>query len=246
VPDIQSLTEKASFFQKSFDFWTTGNVWFVALAVILAFIVFFTQFMAVRRAKELSQAQSELLSAKDKQLDEDLKNKDLHIAEAKERASSADKISGEANLRAAKLEKEAANARLETERLKESIAWRTLSQESALALEKVLTSKPGSVNLRYMDGDPEALFLAIQISQILGKAKWQIAPGAVKPSNTIVFGISLPDNSSPDTQTLRDAFSTAKIPFSTSELPASGVSFSISTIQGAPTLMVGSKMPTLP
>ncbi len=167
-------------------------------------------------------------------------------AKASARSDEAKASSAGANARAAELEKDAANARLETERLKESVAWRTLPQESALILEKVLASKPGSVNLRYMDGDPEALFLAIQISQLLAKSSWQTAPGAVKPSNAIVFGISIPDNSSPDAKTLRDAFSKAKIQFSTNELPPNGVSFSISTIQGAPTLMVGSKIPALP
>jgi hypothetical protein len=97
-----------------------------------------------------------------------------------------------------------------------------------------------------MDGDPEALFLAIQISQILSKAHWKVAPGAVKPDNAIVFGIGLPDVAGVDVQTLRVAFSAAKVPFSTNALPPAGVSFSISTIEGAPILMIGSKKPALP
>ena len=97
-----------------------------------------------------------------------------------------------------------------------------------------------------MDGDPEALFLAIQISHILSKAKWKVAPGAVKPDNAIVFGIGLPDVTGVDAQTLRGAFLAAKVPFASDALPPIGVSFSISTIQGAPTLMIGSKRPALP
>jgi hypothetical protein len=97
-----------------------------------------------------------------------------------------------------------------------------------------------------MDGDPESLFLAIQISQILTKAKWKVAPGAVKPANAIVFGIGLPDASGIDAQTLRRSFSAAGLSFSTDPLPPIGVSFSVSTINGAPTLMVGSKTPALP
>lgn len=151
-----------------------------------------------------------------------------------------------ANARTAELEKETAIARLKTEKLKEAVAWRTMSPESASEFEKILSAKPGSVNLRYMDGDPEALFLAIQISEILSKANWKVAPGAVKPDNAIVFGIGLPDDSGDDAKTLRYAFSAAKVPFSTNALPPTGISFSISTIQGAPTLMVGSKKPALP
>ncbi len=140
----------------------------------------------------------------------------------------------------------AEEARLETERVKEAVAWRVIPPESASELGKVLAAKPGAVNLRYMDGDPEALFLAIQISQILTKAHWQVAPGATKPANAIVFGIVLPDASGIDAQTLRDAFFAAKMPFSTDALPPTGVNFTVSTIPGAPTLMVGSKRPALP
>lgn len=168
------------------------------------------------------------------------------LAYTNARAEEAKATSSAANARAAELEKEAANARLETERIKEAVSWRVIPPESASELEKVLSAKPGSVNLRYMDGDPEALFLAIQYSKILSKANWKVAPGAVKPDNTIIFGIGLPDGSGVDAKTLRDAFSAAKVPFSTNALPPAGISFSISTIQGAPTLMIGSKEPALP
>jgi hypothetical protein len=168
------------------------------------------------------------------------------LADTNARAEEAKAASSRANARAAELEKEAANARLETERIKEAVAWRVIPPESGSKLEKVLSANPGSVNLRYMDGDPEALFLAIQISQILNKCNWKVAPGAVKPDNAIVFGIVLPDGHGVDAKTLRAAFSEAKVPFSTNPLPSAGVSFSISTIQGAPTLMIGSKKPPLP
>lgn len=168
------------------------------------------------------------------------------LADTNARAEEAKAASSGANARAAELEKEAANARLETERIKEAVAWRVISPENASELGKVLSATPGSVNLRYMDSDPEALFLAIQISQILSKANWKVAPGAIKPDNAIVFGIGLPDSSGTDAKTLRVAFSAAKVPFSTNALPLAGVSFSISTIQGAPILMVGSKKPALP
>jgi hypothetical protein len=168
------------------------------------------------------------------------------VAEAKTEGIKAGEAAGNALVRAAESEKEAANAQLETEKIKSVVAWRVIPPENSAQLEKSLSAKPGSVNLRYTDGDPEALYLAIQISHILSKANWQIAPGAVKPSNAILFGISLPDASGIDAQTLRNAFSAAKVEFSTDALPPSGVSFSISTINGAPTLMIGSKTPVLP
>jgi hypothetical protein len=140
-------------------------------------------------------------------------------------------------------ENEAANARLETEKLKAVVAWRAIPPTKASELEKALAAKPGAVNLRWMDGDPEALFLAIQISQILAKAHWQVAPGAFKPANTLVFGIALPDATSVDAQTLRAAFLAAEIPFSPNPLTSGGASFSAAIIPDAPILMIGSRPP---
>ena len=165
------------------------------------------------------------------------------VADAKKEGIQAGEKAGNAVLRAAELEKEASNARLETERIKSIVAWRTIPSAIALELEKILSAAPGSVNLRWMDGDPEALFLAIQLSQILSKAHWQVAPGSLKPANTIVFGINIPDASGPDAKTLRLAFSAAKIAFSPQPIPIEGTGFSISTIPGASMLMIGSRPP---
>jgi hypothetical protein len=167
------------------------------------------------------------------------------LADTNARAEEARATSSEANARAAELEAAAANARLETERIRKAVAWRAIPVEIAAELERALSAKPGSVNLRYMDGDPEALFLAEQYSRILRKANWAVAPGALKPTNTVVFGIRLPDDSGFDARTLRDAFTEAKVAFSTDSLPQ-GIGFSVMTIEGAPTLMIGSKEPALP
>lgn len=167
-------------------------------------------------------------------------------SESREETAKAFKEAAGANERAGKLEMEAAAARLETEKLKSIVAWRSLSSQEASEMGKVLSAKPGSVNLRYMDGDPEALFLAIQISKILERSHWKIAAGAVKPANGIVFGVNLPEADNPDRQTLREALSAAHIPFGSQPIVPGGVAFSLSTIPGGPTLMIGSKAPTFP
>lgn len=164
------------------------------------------------------------------------------VADAKREGIQAGEKAGNAMLRAAELEKEAANAQLETEKIKAVVAWRTIPSTNSSDLEKALAVKPGAVNLRYTDGDPEALFLAIQFSQILAKANWNVAPGAIKPANAIVFGISLPDATGIDAQTLREAFSAAKVEFSPNPVPP-GLGFSSITIPGAPMLMIGSRVP---
>jgi hypothetical protein len=130
------------------------------------------------------------------------------------RISENERETSKANVRAAGLEKEAANARLETEKLKAVVAWRTISATQNGEMERVLSAKPGSVNLRWMDGDPEALFFAIQISQVLQRAHWSVAPTSFKPANGIMFGFVLPPVAGDDAQTLREALTTAKLPFS--------------------------------
>jgi hypothetical protein len=146
------------------------------------------------------------------------------------------------NEKAAQLEKDAANARLETEKLKQTVAWRTIPAAAATALQAALAAHPGSVNLRYTDGDPEALYLAVQFSKIFSDAHWQVAPGSLKLANALVFGLALPDANG-DGQILRDAFNVAHVGFSTDPLPPMAAAFSVMTIQGAPTLMVGSRPP---
>lgn len=148
----------------------------------------------------------------------------------------------QAGERAAQLERDAANARLETERLKQTVAWRTIPSETATALERALAAKVGAVNLRYTDGDPEALYLAAQFSRIFAQAHWQIAPGSVKLSNSVVFGLWIPDATG-DGQLLRDAFAAAHIGFDPNPLPPMGAAFNVMTIPRAPTFMVGSRPP---
>jgi hypothetical protein len=184
----------------------------------------------------------------------------VQVADARKEGIQAGKAAGDALVRAAALEKEAAvlgkeaaalrkeaaNARLETERVKAHLAWRTLSVDAVQKLEAVLKEHPGSVNLRYADGDPEALFLAIQMSEILARTGWAVASGSIKFANAIAFEIRLPDADGIDAQTLRKAFSAAAIPFSTEPLPPAAVFFSVSTIDNAPTLTIGSKRPSFP
>jgi hypothetical protein len=239
-------TEKTNFSNKErrmfglgLDFWNNLMVGFLGIGAIAAVIVGIATYAVIRLQKA---------EAKDASDAYELYKLGVaaQVADAKREGIEAGRTAGDALVRAAELEKEAANARLETEKIKRAVAWRVISPEDALKLEKALVAKPGSVNLRYTDGDPEALYLAVQISQILTKANWHIAPGAIKPSNAIFFGIGLPDANGGDSQTLRGAFSAANIRFSISALPSGGVGFSISTIAGAPTLMIGSKQPALP
>jgi len=223
----------------SLDSWNNIIVGFLSLGAFAAVVVGVATYVAFQLQKQETREANDALERYKIGVA-------VQVEDAKKEGIEAGKAAGDALVRAAALEKEAADARLATERLKAQLSWRTLSKETGEKLETELSKHPGRVNLRYTDGDPEALFLAIQLSQALGKAQWAIAPGAIKLANAISFGISLPDADSDDAKSLRAAFAAANIPFSTEQLPPMGAGFSISTIGGAPTLMVGSKSPALP
>jgi hypothetical protein len=169
---------------------------------------------------------------------------DIAQSELQSKTSTLGVEISSARERAATLEKEAADARSETERLKQVVAWRIISPENASKLEKLLALKPGSVNVRYTDGDPEALYLAMQLIDILKKAKWHAALGAWKFSDTLVFGCRIPNPATRQTKILRAAFTDANIEFSTEDMPSGGLGLLVGVIPDAPILMVGSREPT--
>jgi len=251
VSEIQALTDEIARRSGQVDFWNTAIIIVGIVTFIAAGALVISQFVAFRRAKQLTDAQAQLLTVKDAELQRDLGSKDVRIQEAGERAAKADAAAAIARAdaahaaeRAASLEKEAADAKLETERIKQVVAWRELSPATASRLAQVLASKPGAVNLRYTDGDPEALAFASQFARVLEAAKWRVAPGAAKLANAIQFGITLPDSNGIDANTLRLAFSAAKIEYSTEPLqPVGMIGFAMETINGAPTLWIGSKRP---
>ena len=183
-------------------------------------------------------------SAKERFADERIIANEAETKRAIADSNAAKEGTARANERAADLEKQAADARLEAEKIKDVVAWRSIPPNIASSLSSALSAKPGSVNLRYTDGDPEALFLAIQIGNLMTAAHWNVAPGALKLGNSLTFGFTLPDTGTEAADALRAAFTAANIPFST-QLPQSNMTSGsmIHTIPGAPILMIGSRQP---
>ncbi len=115
MTDIQSLTQTVHDFSQSVDLWNQLMLWGLGFTVVATLFVLVATRMVVFRAGQLSTAQEALGEAKDRQLESDLKGKDIKIAEAL-------KAGGEANERAANLE--AQNLKLEA-----VVQPRDLSQE---------------------------------------------------------------------------------------------------------------------
>jgi hypothetical protein len=81
VSEIQSLASRIQDLCRSVNELNSSYVGLVFLTFLLAAAVFLVQFLVIRKSKELAEAQSLLLAAKDAQLAVDLKDRDLKIAE---------------------------------------------------------------------------------------------------------------------------------------------------------------------
>ncbi len=223
------------------QFGHTVFFWSTLVAAVCGGIGIGAAFISAMVGYELSEWSSQDANERIKKAQAD---SDAKIAVAREESKAAVE---KAQADIEKSRAEAAVAKLETEKLKAVVAWRTFSAAQNGDMEKILSAKRGSVNLRWMDGDPEALFFAIQISQVLQRAHWNVAPGSFKPANRIMFGLIFPPVGGDDAQTLREALSAAKVGFSAIPFnPPEGNSFSVQEIIDAPFLLVGSRMPVTP
>jgi hypothetical protein len=99
------------------------------------------------------------------------------------------------------------------------------------------------VNLWYTSGDPESLFLAIQLGEIFKKANWTVlAASANMPG--IVWGFAIPDSPSADTGKLRTAFHASGLEYGTEVLPVTAW-MGVSPDKTKAVLMVGSRKPAI-
>jgi hypothetical protein len=89
VSTIEDLTRQAAQLQDAVEEWNHWVVCALIAAAVAAVAVVVTTRMQLFRAKQLDTVQSRLLRAKEEQLTSDLKDKDVKIAEANERANVA-------------------------------------------------------------------------------------------------------------------------------------------------------------
>lgn len=149
--------------------------------------------MVVHMSKQLSTAQDELFKAKDAQLQQDLKEKDLQIGKAQERAGIADKEAAEAKgrtalleIKAAQLEQQAVDAKavnlrhevnINLERqhlidLEEQVGLRRIQVSD---VQKAIEGYPNTLFVLDYIPERECDFLAEQISLAMQYAGWKMA-----------------------------------------------------------------------
>jgi hypothetical protein len=137
-----------------------------------------------------------------------------------------------------------ANANLKVEELKAQLAWRELTSGQAEALIKEGASEPGSVNIKYVSGDPESQMYALELSDALRRAGWQTGTTGFALAEP-AFGLLVPDEEK--TAHLRHVFTAAKLRVEKGSPATQGwVGFIPDNVQEAPVLFVGSKPRTPP
>ena len=107
-PELEAEVSKLQRLVKSLNTWYLRAA---GVAAIIGILAFWLQYFASKKAEELSEKQSALLSLKDEKLSTDLRDKDVEIGNARavaayadERAGDANNAAGHANERASKLE----------------------------------------------------------------------------------------------------------------------------------------------
>ena len=213
MPDVPTLTSKIQELEKSFNWWNNKTLWLTGAAALVAGLYFFTMWYTNYKANQLKNAQDILLSAKDAQLKSDLKEKDVTIAEATDRAASADERTKKMELRVEELK----NENLELQR---KVNPRFLTKSQQAALIGGLRPYSGQPIVIVRLGDGEAGPYADEIISAFGEAGWIVQRNNIgtiaPPQYGIACSIIQPNAA---TDALIKAFKTAKIDLSVQQVP---------------------------
>jgi hypothetical protein len=142
------------------------------------------------------------------------------IEKANARAEEATRETAQLKVRAATLEKETADARLKYAELQSATAWREFSKEQIATLEKILSGKPSTLRLAVVANDPEAMFVAVQLSKAF--TGWKLYT-AIRTYPSLVIGLTIIGTSDADLSFVRDAFTAAGISYAVRPISAQGV-----------------------
>lgn len=177
VPDIQALGLKVQELSGSVDWWNNAIIISLVFAALAAVAVGLSTYVAFKKAAGLAKAQGRLAEAKDYQVQVDLKNKDVEIAVANERA--------------AKAQEGAAKANLELERIKTPRTISTQDQSEIIVALKPFAGTPYDLSVA---ADSESVAFLKIIHSVLSSAGWtQVAakgPIGISNSNPLI-GITL-------------------------------------------------------
>jgi hypothetical protein len=123
VPDIQTLATRAQDLSRSVDSWNSAMIWALVFAAIAAVAVVVTTYTALTRAKQLANVEGQMVEAKDKQREIELRDRDVKIAEAGTKASDAETKAEGFRLDIAKANERAAVLELHSLKLRKELVF---------------------------------------------------------------------------------------------------------------------------
>jgi hypothetical protein len=197
MSEIESLTLRVRELSQAVDWWNSAMIWGLALAAIAAVFVVIATRIVVNRSGRLSEAQELLNNAKDRQLQGDLKAKDIEIGSLKLRSDTVETELAKQRTRAATAER----SLLE---LQERVKLRRLSAEQRKKLIDSLKSPTavavakGPIRVQRLIFDEAAQPFAEDIKEAFGAAGWQtgdVGREVMLPGSQIPIGIAVVSHS---------------------------------------------------
>jgi hypothetical protein len=177
ISPISSLNSEAQRLQSWIDRWSTVSLVALTLTIIAGAFTLAAQYFTGKYSKKLNSVQQELLAAKDTQLATDLREKDVRIALADERAGAANKSAAQAIEQAKQHELGIASARAEAEKARLELARlrdpRRLSPQAQQRIVQKLLPYRGQRFAFVVYPDPEPLALLASLDAMLKTAGWE-------------------------------------------------------------------------
>lgn len=124
------------------------------------------------------------------------------------------------------LEQQLADTRLTLEQIRTNLTWREIRPDGLQQLAGVLAEGSGRVSIQWTDNDPEALNLAIQLSQAFrlanqqaGARQWIVKGDPKVSSRALLRGLFVPGPYNDSVATVRRAFEAVGLAFTTDDAP---------------------------
>lgn len=168
--EIQSLVLESQRLGNAVDRWNDGYVWLGAIALLVAFLVFFAQFRIIRKGRELSIMQTALLAAKDRQLKADLEQKDNEIAGANKKAGDANERAATASATAKGFEAQIADSAARVKASEAQIASANAASKDAVAKVATAEAKAESFRLDIAKANEKAAEAQAQVAGATAEA----------------------------------------------------------------------------
>lgn len=231
---------------RKLDTWVLVFAALVAIGVLGESVLGIWHWLKDRELRPLRITQSQLHERELEVLRNDTARLSSETETARGEIAKSNERAGVASAEAARANANAAMANQRAAEIMKAAAWRQLSAEQQRRFLTSLAHRSrGKVVLAWIANDPESLGLAVQLSELLTRAQWEIAAGSRTYPTQLVWGVSIPDSvdAADAVLALRAAFNDAQVQFSTADVPPHAMEFGTGGGPGFATVLIGSKRP---